>query len=359
MTPATTRGATLLVAAVFVLLFAFTTVLNSAYHNTRDSRAEARYRDGSELASQGKWAQAEQEFRAALVYAHNDQRFRMALARTLMQLGRWSEAESYLAELREDDPTSGPINLMLARISARDGHEPDTTTFYQRAIYGYWPDRPVDNRTSARFELVGFLEREGQEKQVLAELLDLADETPETDFASRERVAAMLLAHGSPQHAADLFSSILSVHPADSAAERGLADALFALGDYSAARRAYRKAAAEGVHDSEIMQRIAASEAVLNLDPTLVRLSAGERFNRARELVRLNLAAAQNCGALPPDLASTAQKAAAESPGRRHDGDTLTMLSLAEQLWKTRQGVCSPTSVDPALSAVMAQLQKQ
>jgi tetratricopeptide (TPR) repeat protein len=360
MIPATTRGATLPVVVVLVILFSVTAAMNGAYHATRQSRAEALYRSGLELAGAGKNAQAVEEFRAALTYVHNDTQYRMALARSLIALGRWGEAESYLSELREDDPTSGPINLMLARIAVRDRRDPDAATFYQRAIYGLWPDHPAENRTAVRFELVGLLEREGQEKQVLAELLDLADEAPDTDYASRQRIAELLLAHGSPEHAEELFQGILENKPNDAAAEKGRADSLFALGNYLDALRAYHTAEYRGLKDTAVTERIAACEAVIRLDPTLVRLSAGQRFKRAQELVRLTMESAQTCGQLPPDLTATAQKAAGENATRRRDGDTLTMLSVAEQLWNARQDLCGgSTKPDPPLAAVMAKLQKQ
>jgi tetratricopeptide (TPR) repeat protein len=360
MIPATTRGATLPVAVVLVILFSVTAAMNGAYHATRQSRAEALYRSGLGLAGAGKNAEAVEEFRAALTYVHNDTRYRMALARSLIDLGRWGEAESYLSELREDDPTSGPINLMLARIAVRDRRDPDAVTYFQRAIYGLWPDHPAENRTAVRFELVGLLEREGQEKQVLAELLDLADEAPDTDYAARQHIGELLLAHGSPQHADDLFQGILDNKPDDAAAEKGHADASFTLGNYLEALRAYREAETRGIKDPALAQRIAACEAVIRLDPTLVRLSAGQRFKRAQDLVRLTMQSAQACGQLAPDLATTAQTAADENATRRHDGDTLTMLSVAEQLWKARQDLCGTSAQpDPPLAAVMAKLQKQ
>jgi tetratricopeptide (TPR) repeat protein len=360
MTPATNRGAIFSVALALLLLFAFTTALNSAYRNTRAGRGEERYKTGIELSGHREYERAAEEFRAALTYVHNEPRYRMALARCLIELGQWNEAETYLSELREDDPTSGPINLALARIATRQQRPTDAVTYYQRAIYGFWPDHPTESRTAARFELAGFFERSGQEKQILAELLDLADETPGTNTASRRRIAEMLLAHGSPQHAAELFRDILESSPHDGAAEKGFADTQFALGDYVEARKAYRAASRDGLRDADIANKIAACDAVIDLDPTIVRLSAGQRFARAQALVKLTSQAALSCGSLPADLADSANKAASESAVRRRDGDTLTMLALAERLWKNRQDTCSAQSkTDPALSAVMAKLQKQ
>lgn len=360
MTPATHRGALFSVTAAAVLLFAVTTMLTSAFRSTRQSRADARYQAGLQLAAAGKNAEAAEEFRAALTYEHSDARYRLALSRSLIESGRWGEASSYLSELAEDDPTSGPINLMLARIATRDHREQEAVTYYQRAVYGLWPDRPAANRTATRFELVALLERTGQQKQVLAELLDLADETPESDLDSRRKNAEMLLAHGSPDHAVELYRGILAAVPHDAAAEKGLADGLFALGDYAGARRAYREAITRGLADPSLGQRIAACDAVIDLDPTLVHLSAGQRFARAQELVRRTLQVAQGCSGISADLTGAAEKAVEERAARRRDGDTVAMLTLAEQLWAARQQTCGPArNSEPALAAVMAKLQKQ
>ncbi len=127
VTPATTRGATLSAAAALVLLFLFTWPVNNAYRNTRQARAEARFHAGEALAARGQNAAAEEEFRAALTYMHNDPRYRMALARSLIEQGRWGEAESYLSELRRQQ---------------------DAVTYHQRAIYG--DGRRVPRRTARR-----------------------------------------------------------------------------------------------------------------------------------------------------------------------------------------------------------------
>lgn len=360
MIPDTTRRAILPVAVVLVLLFSLTTALNSAYHGTRLSRAEARYETGQKLEEEGKNAEAEEEYRAALTYLHNGTRYRMALAHSLIALGRWGEAASYLSELREDDPTSGPINLMLARIAVRDRRRQDAETDYERAIYGMWPDHPIENRISTRLELVQLLENTGEQKQVLAELLDLAGEIPASDLATRRKTASLLLVNGSAQHAAELYQSVLDADPDDPGAEKGLADSRFVLADYAGALSAYREAARRGVADADIPSRISACEMILRLDPAAVHLSAGQRYERAQELVRLSYDSAHQCGELPADLETAARKVEDTGARRREDGDTLAMLNLAEQIWQTRKQLCPVSKVpDPALAAVMAMLEKQ
>ena len=357
------RGALLSASVAAVLLFSFTTVLNSAYRNTRRGRAEARYRHGMTLFAAGHYSDAADDFRAALTYVHSGQPYTLALARSLMAMGQWSEAASYLEELSEDDPTNGPVNLMLARIAVRNRGDSEAITYYQRAIYGYWSGHPDENRVAARFELVGLLDRVNQKSQLLAELLQLAAELPAKDEAGRRRVAALLLSHGAPQQAADLYHSILAANPANGAAEEGLADALFAMADYAGARGAYRAAIHDGIAAASLQPRLQVAESVLELDPFQPRLGYQVRLARERELLRRVAQSALRCAALTPQLAAATQDTLAPNPrkhratGTSEPGDP---LALAGQIWQLRQTQCAADpEPDRALNIVMAKIQKQ
>ncbi|HWB84788.1 MAG TPA: tetratricopeptide repeat protein [Bryobacteraceae bacterium] len=360
MVTGTTRSAVLSVAAGLVLLFAFTTVLNSTYRAVRHGKAEKLYQHGVALAKAGHNAEAAGEFRAAIVFAHDDAQYRLALARSLMALGLWNEAESHLSELSEDDPTNGLVNLMLAQIAERDGRSTQAVTFYHRAIFGYWPEKPLENRIEARFQLVDLLARTGQQKQVIPELLELADEVPDADLELRERVGRLFLANGSPEHAAEQFKAIVSEHPHDAVPYQGLGDAEFALADFGAARSAYRTAARYKPEDVSLLHRILLSDDILELDPTVVRLTATERYARAKRLAERTLASFQACATVPADLNTKAQNLIKANPRRRRDGDTLALINVAQQLWKARQVACSTIPVrDEALPAVMTRISKQ
>lgn len=348
------------VGIALIVLFVFISFLSRAYHNTRRSRAEARFREGITLAAQGKNESAAEDFRAALVYEHDDPKYRFALAKALISLGRWEEADSHLLELQQRDPTNGPINQMLARLAVRAGRYDEAIDDYNRAIYGYWPENPDQNRIATRLELLQVLDQEGMQKQVLAELLALAGEVPENDLNMRRRVAAMLLGHHSPQHAAEMYRAILSTHPHDAASEQGLGEADFDLGDYASARNAFRAALRSGATDPAISQRIALSESILDLDPTLVRLSASQRRQRSEELLRRALASTTACTPVPDDLSSAAQKVLSSKTRKRTEDDTAQTLILAQELWNLRQSTCGQKpETDQALSAVMAELAKQ
>ncbi len=350
----------MLVGAALIVLFILISLLSSAYHGTRRSRAEDRYRAGVQLTDAGKNAQAAEDFRAALVYEHDDPKYRFALAKALINLGEWEEADNYLRELEQRDPTNGPINEMLARLATRAGRYTEAIDDYNRAIYGYWPENPDENRVETRLELIQLLDQQGMQRQVLAELLALAGEVPDSDLATRRKVAAMLLQHHSPQHAAETYRAILATHPRDAASEQGLGEASFEMGDYLAARNAFRAAVRNGANDPALAQRLALSEGILNLDPTLVRLTAGQRNQRSKDVLRRALAAAGSCSTPPADLSASARKILSAKPKVASDDEMDAALSLAQRLWNLRLSACPQIPVnDQALAAVMSELERQ
>lgn len=360
MSIGTTRARAIVsVSLALIFLFGVTVSLNQGYRAIRRERAENRYRNGLQLEHQGDNRQAMEEFRAALTYSHDNPTYRLELAKSLISLGQWNEAESHLTDLKQDDPTNGTINLMLARIAAREGQDEQATLYYNRAIYGYWPDQPEQNRISTRFELLDLQDRTHQQKQALAQLLQLAGEVPENDTATRLKIAEMLLSHGSPQSAADTFRAIIALQPRSAAAEQGLGEAEFELGNFVAARSAFGAAARLEPSNTVLSQKIAECDTILDLDPTLVRLSASQRFERAQALLRATFDSAGQCTMLPADLSSNAQKALSEKPRRIHDGDTVAMLGLSEEIWKVRSSMCPNAAADPALTAVMSKIVKQ
>jgi tetratricopeptide (TPR) repeat protein len=317
-----------------VLLAATTAALNGAYRRTRLSRAEARYRAGMALASAGRHADAADDFRVAMLYEHDDPRYRLALAQSLVALKRWNEAGNYLFELRAADPTSAPLNLMQARIAAALGHDQEAIEDYHRAIFGYWPEQPVENRVSARLELIRMLDRLGEPKAALAELLEVADEVPEADLATRRRVAAMLLAHGSPQHAAEVYRAIVTAYPRDAAAREGFGETEFARGDFAGALAAFHAAVRYGSITPALAGRIALLNSILELDPTPLRLGARQRLARARALLARAQAAAGRCRALPA------------APAAARGADAAETIALAQAIWKARMAAC-PRQPEP------------
>jgi tetratricopeptide (TPR) repeat protein len=344
-------------------LFAFTDSAARAYRGERLRRANAHFANAQQLAREGQTEQAVEEYRAALSYSPSNSRYELALALALMDLNRLSEAESHLLQLRESDPDNALIDLQLARISAREGKIPDAVMEYHRAIYGLWPNDAERNRLQARFELLDLLTRTGQSRTVLAELLVLADEAP-ANVDVQMRVANLLLRHGVPERARELFAGVLAKEPHNLEAVLGQADAAFAEGDYSAADAGFSRALRLNPGNADARQRLGETAEIRSLDPTLVSLSANERYERSRKLVDKTLESLESCAegkVLPAgaqDVLSMAREFLLRE--RRHrEGDTPKAISLAEQVWTARKQACGlPPASEDALDLVMTKVTK-
>ena len=264
------------------------------------------------MARDGNYRGAVDEYRVALSFSHGDTNDQVALAQALIELGSLDEAAAYLGELYQKDSTSGIVNLLLARIAAREHRLNDAVAYYYRAIYGFWPEASAKNRIAARFELIELLAKAGDKNRVLAELLQLVSEAPDNPDVQK-CVAKSLMALGSPSRAAEVFRQ------------------------------------------------------VLELDPTLPALSAEQRQQRARDLLDRTLALLEGCasGSGKPqfgqaeELSNAAKKLLASKRGGIIEGFTPQAQALAQQLWKTRSSLCGPIpDTQEPLAIVLAKMSK-
>lgn len=352
-----------LVSVALVLLFAITNWFTGLYRQQRLHRAEQHFRSGENFARTGRPEQAAEEYRAALTFSRDNSRYQLALARSLMDLGRLDEAESHLLGLLETDPNNALVYLMLARISAREGRLDEAMAQYNQAIYGLWPSDATKNRLQTRFELVDVLARKGHQTQALAELLALADEAPDKPDV-QIRIGDLLLQHGSPQRASEVFAKVLQINPRDAAATLGRAQASFAEANYIDAENWYRKALRLDPEDQQARRRLEETLDIQSLDPTLVSLSASMRFQRSRALIERTLVSLQACTANPPAGASVQSLISSgeeflKARQRHREGDTPKAIMLAEEIWQARKQACGrPPADEEELDLVMAKVTK-
>lgn len=348
-----------------ILLFVGTGFLARSYRGQRQERAEHHFEEGQRLQAQGHEVAALAQYRAALSIAGADRRYELALTLVLVDLGRLQEAQSHLQELLTQDPTNGQLNLTMARIAAAEEQTDDAITYYHRAIYGLWPDEPLDRRVKARFELVDYLSRNGMRQQLLPALAQLQSDLPD-DPDLQMRVAGMFADAAAPRQAADLYRQVIKARPRDGAAYAGLGTAQFAMGDYVAAQATLRRAVALKAGNGDVTAHLSWVDEYLRLDPTRDRLSGAERYRRSRHLVELALAAVDEClrttqTEAPADLVQLADHAneilMAHPRIAQRDDATDAAMSTAEQLWSRRQAMCpAPPGTGTPLAALLARL---
>jgi chloride channel protein, CIC family len=346
------RGVLPGVVAAALVLLVLIGFLNYYYGAQRRARAEESFKIGNQSVQQKRYAEAVEDFRNALSISQSDQRYRLALGLTLVEMGRPDEGSVYLNEVLRRDPNNGPANLGLARAAAVQENKADAVKYYHRAIDGSWAKGEEQNRTDARFELAQFLAKGGDKTQATAELLAALGQKPTT--AEKQRIGRLLLSYGAPREASDVFRGLVRTNKRDVDAYAGLGAAELAQDDYVGARNAFENALGLNPSDDEANKGLTIASAVLALDPNARGIRLSERFQRSQQLLKDALSMLGQCAAATPDesdLTASAQKALSLHPSRRAlDDATENNLTLAVQLWKDRQKLCAaqPASAEAA-----------
>jgi len=357
------------VFAALAVLFVFTGYLARHYRAMRFERARAFFVEGQRLVQQKRYEQAIQAYTQALALDRDNPVYKRGLATALYELGRLDEAEAYLVELARQDPSDGWANLMLARIYARRGRLDDAIAYYQRAIYGLWPQHPLQHRLETRFELVGLLQRQGRVRQMQAELLRLADEMP-ADPELMKRVGKLFLAARAPHNAAELFRQVARRFPKDPEALAGLGDAEFEAGNYEAARAAYRQAVRYRPSDVQSQTQLELATEILQLDPFHPGLSPIARLERSRQILQRTLRSFASCvpsqptdSEVPAELRDTVQRARQlldrKAKRRALNQTPEENLRLAASLAEKGREYCGPPAVpDRAIELLLERFQQ-
>ncbi len=290
----------LIIFVLLILMFVITGFAVRVYHAVEGGFAEDWYTRGEADLRAGRAEAALADFRTALSYSHDNERYQLRLAQALMAVGQsreaGSEARTYLLNLLEHEPGNGTVNLELARLAARDHSVSDALRFYHGAIYGEWEDDPVLRRRAARLELVEFLLDAGQEDAARGELIALAADLPD-DPALQTKVGNLLLRVAGYDDALKLFRQALREEPHLAPALAGAGECYFQNGNYALAERYLARAVQQDPHLAQAAAMLDTAQAVLSLDPFNRRLDNMERARRAVLDFNSALMRLQNCAA--------------------------------------------------------------
>jgi predicted Zn-dependent protease len=294
--------------------FAITGIGSRYYHHQQESMAQQWFQRGDAELTAGHATTAVDDFGNALVYARDNDLFELRLAEALIAAGRAPEAQAHLEELWARTPSSGIVNLELARLVAERGDVNDAVRYYNNAIYGLWGGEAngQGRRRDAEFELYSFLMENGQSAAAEVELLAIAAGLPSSPTL-HVRVAKIMLGNGDYRHALSEFSSALAVDHTDSDALAGAGEAAFQLGDYSAAVRYLEQATRSKTTDPVAREHLETSQALLSLDPLEPRLGVGEGAERSSSALTFAIARLDAC------IRLKTQNPAASPPGDLED----------------------------------------
>jgi tetratricopeptide (TPR) repeat protein len=274
--------------------------------------------------------------------------YQLDLVRALAAAGKLPEAGTLMVDMLQRQPNDGRTNLIAARLAKQNGRVADAEAYYHRAIYGHWPADAASNRIAARLELVNFLADNGNERELLAELLPLQEEASD-DPAIEKRIAHLFLVANSASRAADAYRALIHEHPTDPDINAGLGEAELRQGQYHAAQVAFLNAFRYKPNDVSIRSRMELSAAMAALDPTLRQLTSSEKYRRSARIVELTSGSLQACAArisAPNDAAQLLSSAATiltgKPPTHVTNEASEANLGLAEKIWRTRVALCGP-----------------
>ena len=357
-----------MVFGVMVAVFVFTALYAKSFKQVRQDRGRLHFEAAEGEMAAENFEGAASHYRDALLHSRDDPTYRLGLSRALFAAGRYSETENHLTTVRVGDPTSGIVNLLLARLAANAGRVDEAVSYYRTAVYGRWDDPADGDRIEIRLELADFLEAAGRDSLLTAELIDLAKIRP-ADLDIRTRLARQHLKSGQYEQATSMFQSVINFQPGNREALLGRGDAEFGLYNFLTARTQYNKALMYD-SDEETVRKADLCNRILELDPLRVGISAAERMRRSRALVGRALAAASNCryaatedfagppGPWPEDLQERidpAETIVQGKPARASDAAVESNIEVAADLWDLAVSLCADDApADEPLSYVIA-----
>ncbi|MEO8561296.1 MAG: tetratricopeptide repeat protein [bacterium] len=332
-----------LLVTIVIFLFVDTWL---ARVDREESRAHAAslYAEGRELLAAHKTAESRDRFASAVAIERTNVSYEVGLAEATLADGHATEAGRTLQSVLDRAETDGAANLLMARVLVREGRPEEATSFYHRAIYGRWRSDSLTQRIRTRFELIELLARRHSQAELLAELLPIQDDSPDS-LALRMRVGHLFIQAGSPARGADIFRKVLRESPDDADAYVGMGEAALALGNFRTARTDLAAAARLRPGDMAIANRLLLADTTLALDPTQRGLGEREREARARRLLAISLGFHLRCvsgTARPPEaVVDSARRMLATTPARGPEGARSdAALSLAAVLAPSQPERC-------------------
>jgi len=360
----TSRLTGLVVSVVFVILGlgALDRFLASVESAELRRSAQRSYLAGSSLLAQGKAAQAVDRLEDAHAAERENREYELTLITALMTTGKTAAADTLMNELLDREPNDGQSNLIAARLKAKEGNIAEAESYYHRAIYGEWPGGPDGHRSAVRMELIELLKKRGQKQELLAELISL-DAEASPDPRIQKRLAQLFLSADSPSRAADIYQAMLKKDPKDIAASEGLGLAKLEEGEYPAAHTAFLAAFLRDPGNASIRSHLQELNTVVDLDPTLRKLTSREKYSRSMRILEMARAGLDQCVASHPSggsgeagrlLTAAAATVASKAPAHATNELAEGVLGIAEAVWRAQDQTCgTPAGDESALTLIM------
>jgi tetratricopeptide (TPR) repeat protein len=263
--------------AAFVAVFG----LVNRFRTWQRHLADRLYSQGEQALKVSVPAVAIDDFRSALSFDEDNERYQFSLAQALEADNRVEEARSYLLDLWDRKPQDGAVNLELGRLSAQQTVSDRALRYYHNAVYGLWEKDPEANRHRARVELINYLLQRNNRTQAESEIIAMQAGLP-ADPELHAEVAGLFARIQDYDRALDQYRHALQLGPKNAHALAGAGESAFQLGRFRTAAHYLRAAVAQDPRDEHSRQLLQTASTVLDANPFAKRLSARDRENRLR-----------------------------------------------------------------------------
>ncbi len=183
---------------------------------------------GQALQKEGKWAQAEEQYKIALGFKSSDAKSHMNLAIVLMAQAKYDAAVRHMEEALRLHPNGGELHLSYASLLQRLGRADEAGRHYEAAAR-LMPDSP-----DAHYNYAGFLASTRKENDALSELRRVVQIKPDHADAQLQ-LADALFAKGDLEEAKAHYLAALRADPKLTVAYNNLGKLFLSEGQISQA----------------------------------------------------------------------------------------------------------------------------
>ncbi len=183
---------------------------------------------GQALQKEGKWAQAEEQYKIALGFKSSDAKSHMNLATVLMAQAKYDAAVRHMEEALRLHPNGGELHLSYASLLQRLGRADEAGRHYEAAAR-LMPDSP-----DAHYNYAGFLASTRKENDALSELRRVVQIKPDHADAQLQ-LADALFAKGDLEEAKAHYLAALRADPKLTVAYNNLGKLFLSEGQISQA----------------------------------------------------------------------------------------------------------------------------
>jgi tetratricopeptide (TPR) repeat protein len=310
--------------AITATLAVLTFFLFNSFSTHRHELAQRWLARGRSAMAGGRPEQAVQALRSALEYEEGQREMdlqretEIELATALAAAGHDAEATAYFNTLLEAQPGNGLINLQLARLAVKQGHEEQAVESYQRALDGTWLGDGYLRRLSVRLELARYLLSRHEAWRARSELITASGNAPDDPNIKLE-IAGLLEQAQDPQDAFEIYRKLALNRPDRLEALEGAGRAAAALNHYLLARLYLTKALDNpGLEARPAAEREAVRNALADTVHLLALYPGPELSTRARAERTLH-------------NVNTARARMTDCSGATPEGNTPALAGLADR----------------------------